>query len=261
MLLLFITLLMAPALMVTSQAATPDHQTWDRQLKHYVRQDHRVQYATWKQDGLAELDAYLAHLSQPFAPQTSPAERHAALINAYNALTVRWVLTHFPLKSIWKTKQPFTAKRHRVDGQLRSLDDIETELRQTLGPLTHSALVCAARSCPPLRREAYIASRLSAQLDDNTRAWLANPSLNQFDGKTATAHVSNIFKWYRQDFDTPNSNLGAFLAEYGPAHAVSMFRAQAAIKIRFLSYDWGLNDTGDVGTNYRGFYLDYLRNK
>jgi hypothetical protein len=47
------------------------------------------------------------------------------------------------------------------------------------------SLACAALSCPPLRREAYAAERLDAQLDDNVRAWPANERLNQFDPRAS----------------------------------------------------------------------------
>lgn len=143
-----------PLLMAGAEASSDlDHQAWEELLQRYVRPDHRVDYARWKHEGATGLDAYLTQLAKPFPKETSPAERQAALTNAYNALTIRWVLTHFPVKSIWKTKQPFTEKRHTVDGRQVSLDDIETELRNTMGARTHSVLVCAARSCPPLRRK------------------------------------------------------------------------------------------------------------
>ncbi len=237
------------------------HAAWDDLLKRYVRADHRVDYARWKRDGVATLDAYLATLAHPFPAKISAEARQAALINAYNALTVRWVLGHFPVKSIWKTKKPFTAKRHQVDGKQLSLDDLETDLRNTLGARTHSVLVCAARSCPPLRLEAYTEAALQQQLDSNTRQWLANPSLNRFDAAAKTASVSSIFKWYRQDFDTANSRLADFLARFGPSDQSAFLLGGPDPKIRFLDYDWGLNDTGDAGEGYRGFYFDYLRNK
>jgi len=34
---------------------------------------------------------------------------------------------------------------------------------------------CSARSCPPVRAEAYVAARLDQQLDDATRSFLASP--------------------------------------------------------------------------------------
>ena len=48
-------------------------------------------------------------------------ESLAALINAYNALTVRWILDNYPVKSIKNTKDPWGAKRHAVGGRLVAL--------------------------------------------------------------------------------------------------------------------------------------------
>jgi hypothetical protein len=239
---------------------TLDHSAWDQMLKTYVRADHRVDYARWSEDGVEALDTYLATLAQPFPEGISADEKHAAMINAYNALTIRHILNHFPKKSIWKTKKPFTAQRHNLNGKLVSLDDIETELRKTVGPRTHSILVCAARSCPPLRREAYLAQRLEEQLEDNTRAWLADEQLNRFDAGKKEADVSTIFKWYRDDFEENGLTLEKFLAQYAP-EGTADFLLEKGYDIDFQKYDWGLNDTGDVGKNYRGFYWDYLRNK
>lgn len=255
---IWICLLLMPA---ASHGETISHTGWNELLRKYVNEAHRVDYARWKADGTGALDAYLASLAKPFPAGTTAEERHAALTNAYNALTIRWILTHFPVKSVWKTKQPFTGKRHTVDGKTLSLDDIETELRNTMGERTHAVLVCAARSCPPLRREAYVAEKLNAQLDDNTRAWLARPALNEFDPAKSRAEVSKIFDWYKADFEKSGKSLGGFLAQYAPAGKGEFLKSAKRPRIGFKDYDWGLNDAGNAGDNYRGFYFDYLRNK
>jgi hypothetical protein len=206
------------------------------------------------------LDAYLAGVAAPW-PAMSGAERKAAMINAYNALTVRWMAQHYPVPSVWRTRHPFTEARHKVNGKMVSLDGIETALRQGGDPRVHAVLVCAARSCPPLRREAYVAERLEDQLDANTREWLGNRLLNRFDVARKRAQVSSIFEWYRGDFDARPEKLEGFLVKYGPAEAG--FLPQAGAKIEFLDYNWGLNDAGNAGEGYGGisFYFDYFRNK
>lgn len=90
-----------------------------------------------------------------------PKERKAALINAYNPFTVNWVVQNYPVKSIWRTSRPFGEVRHVLDGGKVSLDQIETELRNMGDPRIHGVLVCAALSCPPLRREAYVPEDLA----------------------------------------------------------------------------------------------------
>ena len=237
-------------------AAGLSHGPWNDILQRFVTPQARVDYARLAVEGLPVLDTYLASLANPW-PAMSPAENKAALINAYNALTVRWVVGHFPIASIWRTRHPFTEPRHKVNGRMYSLDQIETQLRAMGDPRVHAALVCAARSCPPLRREAYAAEKLEAQLDDNTRAWLANPALNEFDPTRREAEVSQIFEWYRGDFE----NVGAFLAKHGPPYA--SFLNSKDSKIRYRGYYWGLNDSGSAGGSYGSvaFYFDYFRNK
>lgn len=243
-------------------AAGLSHSLWDETLKRFVTPEARVDYAAIAgSGGLRSLDGYLSTLAAPWPAGMPPQEERAAWINAYNALTLRWVTGHYPIPSIWRTSHPFTEVRHRVNGAAISLDQIEAKLRDLGDPRIHSALVCAARSCPPLRREAYTGDKLDAQLDDNTRAWLANPALNEFDPSRREAEVSEIFQWYREDFERVGGTLGAFLAKYGPPHA-EFLRSKDA-KIRFRAYYWGLNDNGRAGDSYSAtaFYFDRLRNK
>ena len=113
--------------------------------------------------------------------------------------------------------------------------------------LVAAALVCAARSCPPLRREAYTGDEVEGQLDDNTRRWLADTALNQF-GAGGRAEVSPIFKWYREDFERYPGGLAGFLRKYAPVAVAE--GVQGSLDIRFNDYDWGLNDQSDTGAGY-----------
>ena len=243
-------LLLAPA------ALALDHSAWDALLKRYVNQQHRVDYARWKQRDLPALDGYLGSLAEPWTAALAPAAEKAALINAYNALTIRWVLNHYPIVSIWKTKQPFREARHKLNGAPTSLDAIETSLRKMGDPRIHSALVCAARSCPPLRREAYVPERIDSQLKANTTEWLTDPNLSSFDPKNRRVELSMIFKWYRDDF----LPIETFLANHAPQHE---WLREGSISIRHKDYHWGLNDSGSLGANYSrlSFYWDTLRNR
>lgn len=242
-------------------AAGLAHGPWTDLLRRFVTPQARVDYARLAKEGLPVLDGYLGTLAKPWPAGMTPAESKAALINAYNALTVRWVAGHYPIPSIWRTRHPFTEARHTVNGRVLSLDRIETQLRDMGDPRVHAALVCAARSCPPLRREAYEAETLDAQLDSNARAWLANRALNEFDPTRREAEVSQIFEWYRDDFEKGGGTLGGFLARHGPDYAA--FLSSGTAKIRYRDYYWGLNDSGSAGDAYGAiaFYFDYFRNK
>ena len=256
---LIVRTLLAFAATLTAAGADLEHSHWDAMLKEFVTTGSRVDYRRLKEQGLGELDGYLRQLASPW-PDGMPANaRKAALINAYNALTVRWILSNYPMKSIWRTKDPFRAQRHLLDGKLVSLDEIENRLRAMGDPRIHGALVCAARSCPPLRREAYAADRIDEQLDDNLRLWLGNGRLNEFPAGGRPARVSAIFQWYGADFEQAG-DLRSFLARYAPLEAREALTVSAR-PIEYMPYDWGLNDTSaGAGYSRLEFYADWARN-
>ena len=238
----------------------PDHELWNALVREYVSPQALVDYAGWIQSGKPRLEQYVGIVGRKWPEDLAPEARKAALINAYNALTVSWILANYPVKSIWQTKRPFTQARHLVDGRHVSLDGIETSLREMGDPRIHAVLVCASRGCPPLRREAYIESRLDGQLDDATRTWLANPGQNEFLRNQNTARISKIFKWYGGDFEKNGGSVWSFLARYSdtgpsfPDHRTT---------IRYKSYHWGLNDASGLGRSYSqiNFLWDAARNK
>jgi hypothetical protein len=244
-----------------SASSGPDHAIWDSIVKKYVSADARVDYGRLKKEGVPELDRYLEGVAAKWPDSMSQNARRAAYINAYNALTVRWIVTHYPIASIWRTKQPFTGVRHTVDGRKMSLDGVEKWLRDTGDPRVHAVLVCASIGCPPLRREAYVEQRLDAQMDDNARAWLANREQNDFDAARRTATVSRIFYWYKGDFTKNGGSVNAFLAKYSPQY--NEFVKQPNAILRFKRYHWGLNDTAGIGDNYShaSYAIDAARSK
>ena len=240
---------------------TVDHAAWDTVLKEFVNGQHRVDYAGLKKDGSGRLKAYIDSLGQVGNQPLAADREKALLINAYNAFTVQWILDNYPIESIWSTSAPFTQVRHRLGGKMVSLDQVESRLRAIGDPRIHAALVCAARSCPPLRREASVPERLGKQLDDNVRQWLADRTLNTFDSERAEADISPIFKWYAKDFDSYPGGLQGFLRQYAPADAKPPL-GDWKFQIRFKNYDWGLNDQSRLGSDYSGlrFAVDRVRN-
>jgi Protein of unknown function, DUF547 len=234
---------------------------WDALLKQFVNMRHRVDYAGLKKYGAQRLNEYIVSLGRPGSLSLSPNEKKAQLINAYNAFTIQWVVENYPIKSIWSTDSPFTAARHRLGGKMVSLNEIESQLRAMGDPRIHAALVCAARSCPPLRREAYVASRLDDQLDENVREWLANPALNRFEPSKGKAIISPIFEWYRKDFDSYPGGLQGFLGKYAPPDVIKEL-GDKKLEVSYLTYDWGLNDQSGLGGKYSRlqFAIDWVLN-
>lgn len=238
-----------------------NHNEYDQLLKKYVNEQGLVNYGAWKQNAadLSALDEYL----HQFAPKADKAaqgnEKAASLVNAYNAFVLRWILANYPTDSIWQLKNSFSEKRNQIGGRKVSLDDIEHgTLQPLIGYRTHAVLVCAARSCPPLQEFAYTADRFDEQNDRAYKAWLAREDLNKFLPNEKKIEISSIFKWFKQDFDHAGG-IAKILGRYAPS-SVREFAASGNYEIKYLPYNWGLNDQGPHGRNYSRAHLlfDYI---
>jgi Protein of unknown function, DUF547 len=228
-----------------------NHDSFDRLLKKYVNEHGLVNYGAWKQNAvdLSALDEYL----HQFAPKADHAaqgsEKAASLVNAYNALVLRQILSSYPTESIWQLKDSFSGKRNEIGGRKVALDDIEHgTLRPLIGYRAHATLVCAARSCPPLQRFTYTADKFDEQDDSAYRAWLAREDLNKFVPSERKVEISSIFKWFKQDFDKAGG-VPKILGRYAP-ESVREFAASGNYGIKYFPYNWGLNDQGSHGRNY-----------
>jgi hypothetical protein len=229
-----------------------NHEAFDRLLKKYVNEQGLVNYGAWKQEAadLSALDEYLHQFAAKAAVAAHGNEKAASLVNAYNAFVLRWILSNYPTESIWRLKDSFSGKRNEIGGRKVALDDIEHgTLRPLIGYRAHAALVCAARSCPPLQRFAYTADKFDDQDDSAYRAWLAREDLNKFLPNEEKVEISSIFKWFKQDFDSAGG-IPKILGRYAQP-AVREFAASGKYQIKYLSYNWGLNDQGAHGRNYR----------
>ncbi len=259
--LLVIFCLVAGAIGATPRLDEPDHEIWNALLAEYVDADGRVDYARLKKEAADRLDAYADQLARAPRPDPATVEGKALLINAYNALTIRWIVQYYPTKSIMATPNPFREARHAVAGEKISLDEIESQLRTGGDPRIHAAVVCAAQSCPPLRAEAYSPERVDEQLDDNTRRWLADTDLNEIDAARGRAQLSSVFNWYGDDFTSYPGGLEGFVRRYAPSETVAALQDRK-LRISFKDYHWGLNDQSDVGAEYSNFRLalDWVKN-
>lgn len=217
--------------------------------------DGRVDYAALTSD--PRLERYLAWLSVTDPESLTSQGRLALWINAYNAYTLKLIADNYPLESINDLHAggrlfAFATRRTAWDlrfvvvgGETYSLNDIEHEIiRKRFDDFRiHFALVCAARSCPPLRGEAYTAARLGTQLDDQARLFLSETDKNRFDIQSRTAWLSPILKWYRGDFGGDDDALLRAIAPF-VSDATVRTRLEAAPgewRIEHTRYDWSLN--------------------
>jgi len=235
-----------------------NHDGYDRLLKKYVDQNGLVAYEKWKAnaDDRKALTTYLEQFAAG-GGSASGNERYASLINAYNALVLNWILQNYPTESIWALKNSFKEKRHKVGGEMVSLNDIENSaLRPEFGYRTHAVLVCAARSCPPLQRSAYTGGQLDEQCDHAYRVWLGRKDLNEFLVDKNEAVISSIFKWFKGDFEKAGG-VKAILLKYAPAPAKPLLQ-KPDCKISYKPYNWGLNDQGAHGRNWKQSVFDFF---
>ncbi len=248
------------------------HAAWDALVKRHVKlidggKSSQVRYADLARERAA-LKAYLAQVSGVTEARFrgwSKAEQMAFLINAYNAYTVELILTRYPdLKSIRDLgnivfNSPWKKKFFTLFGRDSFLDDIEHGMLRKPGvydePRVHYAVNCASVGCPMLREEAYIAARLDAQLEEQARRFLADRTRNRYNGQSGKLEVSEIFKWFKEDWTSGYRGIGnagpvtsreQYFARYAdlladrPEHRKLVAEGQAPID--HLDYDWSLND-------------------
>ena len=218
-------------------AAEPDTGSFDRLLRDHVQMG-VVDYPGFQDQ--ASFASYLAELGKPASLQ-GRNDQLAHYINAYNALAIQGILDGLSPSTLLGQLRYFKLKDWAVDGRRISLYDLEHQVLRPLGePRIHFAIVCASRSCPFLRSEAYRPELLDTQLDDQARRFINDPLRNRFDKATRTARLSSIFKWFEEDFQGAGS-LQRYISRYVDDREVAQGLAQDAYRIEWLSYDWNLN--------------------
>lgn len=217
----------------------PDHTIWDRYLTNYVSSSGTVNYKSMKVN-MDSLDAYLLEL-RDHAPQTdwSSNEKLAYYINAYNAYTIKFVLSKYPVASVkdisFSGKDIWNFKMANLGGTNYTLNQIENDiLRKMNEPRIHFAINCASKSCPKLLNEAYDADKMNSQLTSATKTFINDSKHNILAEKKL--QLSALFEWYSTDFNVDGKTLIDFLNLY------SNITIQAGAKIEYLEYDWSLNE-------------------
>jgi hypothetical protein len=221
---------------------TVDHSIYADLLNKYVKDD-VVDYQGFKSEE-TRLDQYLTVLENTDTKNLSRNEQFAFYANAYNAWTVKLILSAYPgVKSIKDLgsvfKSPWKKKLARIDGKVITLDDIEHSILRPRfkDPRVHFAVNCASKGCPPLRPEPYQGGILDRQLDEMTEAFLNDPSRNRLEGRTL--YVSRIFKWFSEDF---NKDIVGFFLKYAKEDLKEQLESNKnKIKVKYLDYDWSLN--------------------
>ncbi len=229
---------------VNESSEVPNHLLWDSLLNTHVDSRGFVNYNGFINDSLL-LDQYLNKLSTNTpSKEWSKDDQLAYWINLYNAATIKLITDHYPISSIKDIgssiqipfiNTPWQIKFISINGEKYNLDRIEHRIirKKFEEPRIHFALVCAARSCPQLRNEAYQGSKLDQQLTDQARVFLTDKTKNSI--RPSHIVISKLFRWYGGDFKK-KTTLIEYLNQYSP---VSIDESP---DIDYMDYDWGLND-------------------
>lgn len=254
-------LLMIATLTAAGSASALDHSydSYGRLLGqhvHWVASGHAsvVDYDGLRRDrpALTTALADFSKVTQSEFDVWSRAQQMAFLINAYNSFTLELVLAKYPdlksirdlgslLRSPWK--QPFFS----LLGDTRSLDWVEHDtLRPRYrDPRVHFAVNCASIGCPALRLEPYTAEQLDTQLDDQQRRFLSDRTRNRYNAADGVLYLSQIFRWYGDDFTGNGRTLQDWLSSQAAVLAdndADRHKLRSGdFQIEHLSYDWMLN--------------------
>lgn len=235
-----------------------NHSEWDSLLKAYVRPAenglNRLNYKGFKAEAHGRLKAYVRSLESVDVARLSRADQFAFWANLYNSKTIDIVLDHYPVASIRDinlggglfaalTGGPWKAKVVTVSGQRLSLDDIEHTIMRGIfkDHRVHFAVNCASVGCPNLAGEAFVGSRLDAQLEQGGRAFVNSTRGVTVTGKVVTA--SKIFSWFKDDFGGTDASILEHIRRYADSGLKGGL--DGATRISDYYYDWSLNDAKD----------------
>ncbi len=235
------------------------YDAYNRLLIEHVDVSGQVDYAALAANR-RPLDGFIASMGQldPAVLASWPAEEQIALwINAYNAITLQFILNHYPIQkggiisgaiypanSIRQIPGIWDTMTSPVAGSPVTLDE----------PRIHVAIVCASVGCPPLRNEAFVADRLNEQLDDQARRFLADPSKFNINRERKVVTLSPILDWFGKDF-AKKYGTGDGIGNHDPivaatlrfvsnyvADADAVFLESESFSVKFADYDWSLNE-------------------
>jgi hypothetical protein len=263
--------LLAAALSVAAQQipsnVNPLHRPLDEILDTYVR-DGFVYYNALRIER-RKLDSYIAALNGATAAglaKGSPDEQKAFWINAYNALVLRIVIDHFPIRgrspdyprsSIRQIPGAFDKPLHRVAGRPVSLDGIEKDILAPLGDArVFLALGRGAYGGGRLRSEAYDGPTIDKLLTAVATETASRAELVRINIPDQVVSASPLFSWREPLFVASFADKApeVFKSRSGIERAVlaiiephvstpeSLFLHANTFKMQFHEFDWRLND-------------------
>ncbi len=188
-------------------------------------------------------------------------------INIYNTAVIHGVIEQGLHQSVKEFPRFFDRISYEIGGYIFSLNGIEHGILRgnqrppyrflkpfqnkdprliftlvPMDPRIHFALVCGARSCPPVNF--YEAEKIDFQLQLAAMSFI-NSSQVKILSLERTVLLSMIFKWYKNDFGRSDQSLIDTLLIYLDEGEKKDFLKQNRdrVRIRYQPYSWSLNQT------------------
>ena len=213
-----------------------------------------MNYKALKAQDKKTLDDLRRQMAAVDVQSLSRPDQFAYWLNLYNISVVGIVVDNYPVESIKDlSTDPIIRlnifKKDLVDtkrGKV-SLNDVENDqIRNGFkDPRIHFAINCAAKSCPPIRTEPYVGSRISEQLDDQARKFLNGPHGVRVEkkGGGVVVHTTKVMDWFADDFRKWGGGQLEFIIRYVNSDKRKPIDAAGnQIDLKFDDYDWKLND-------------------
>ncbi|XP_033738252.1 LOW QUALITY PROTEIN: uncharacterized protein LOC117325864 [Pecten maximus] len=200
--------------------------------------------------------------------ESTREEKLSFFINIYNALVIHANVTTGPATNLWQRYKFFNTIRYIIGGESYSLQDIENGVlranRKGVGmftrpfshsdprfkvalekhePLIHFALVCGAKSCPPIKT--YSTAGIYEQLTVAAESFLDGDDGCQIDMQKRQIRLSKILKWYEEDFGKNKEEvlhwIQAHLPEGDRKSQLTELLDSKKYRVNYMEYDWGVN--------------------
>ena len=166
--------------------------------------------------------------------KSSNGAKTAFYINAYNLLTIKNVVDNWPMASPLDNAGFFNKVTFMVAGDKMTLNDIENNhLRPD--PRVHFVLVCGANGCPKIINNAYTPGNLQLMLDKQTKKAMNDPQFIRVSSNEKKVEISEIFKWYSDDFVKHSGSVTAYINAYRDTPLPSK------AEVGYYTYDWKVN--------------------
>lgn len=230
-----------------------NHSVWNDFLQKYLVTGHpsginRFRYKSVTEADKKTLRHYLNSLQKVTVTKLNRKEQKAYWINFYNALTIKVILDHYPVKSIrdidispgFFSDGPWDKKLVTIEEIELSLNDIEHRILRPIWKdnRVHYAVNCASIGCPNLQPKAFTAKNTDFLLKKGAEEYINHRRGAGLNNGRLTA--SSIYSWFQEDFNASEQGVLKHLEQYANDTLKEQLKSFKG-KIKY-DYDWSLNE-------------------